>query len=225
MYVIIVGGGEVGYYLSKEFIDAGHEVLVIEPDPNVVEKIQEELGENTTLVGEGCRIQCLNEAGVSRADVFIAATDRDEANLAACQLAMLKYKVPRVVAKLNSSHNRNIFRKLGIEHIVDVSDLMLENLKAQISAFPFARVLSLGDINMEVVQIRVTEDSPLVHKPVSETPLSKLSNSACVARVGTAPQAVSDTTRLEAGDTLVCVVGHADVEELRSQIDGLQPPA
>ena len=45
MYVIIVGGGEVGYYLSKEFIDAGHEVLVIEPDPNVVEKIQEELGE------------------------------------------------------------------------------------------------------------------------------------------------------------------------------------
>lgn len=225
MYVIIVGGGEVGYHLSKEFIDGGHEVLVIEPDPEVVDKIQEELGENTTLVGEGCRIQCLNEAGVSRADVFVAATDIDEANLAACQLAMLKYKVPRVVAKLNSSHNRNIFRKLGIEHTVDVSDLLLENFKAQISAFPFARVLSLGDVDMEVVQIRVTEDSPLAQKPVSETPLSKLTNSACVARAGATPQAVSDTTKLEVGDTLVCVVGHSQVEELRSQMSRLQPPA
>jgi len=223
VYVIIVGGGEVGYYLSRELIDSGHEVLVIEPDPGVVEKIEEELGENTTLVGEGCRIQCLNEAGVSRADVFIAATHLDEANLAACQLAMLKYKVPRVIAKLNSSHNRNIFHKLGIEHTVDVSDLLLENFKAQIPEFPFARVLTLSDVDMEVVQIRVTEDSPLINKAVSETPLSKLANSACVARMGATPQSVSDTTKLEAGDMLVCVVGHADVEELRSQMNRLQP--
>ncbi|HHE41516.1 MAG TPA: TrkA family potassium uptake protein [Dehalococcoidia bacterium] len=224
MYVIIVGGGEVGYYLSRELIEAGHEVLVIEPDPREVERMEQELGVNTTMIGEGCRIQCLNEAGVSRADVFIAATDADENNLAACQLAMLKYKVPRVIAKLNRAHNRNIFRKLGIEHTVDLSDLLLENFKAQIPAFPFARVLTLGDVDMEVVQIRVTEDSPLVNKTIGETPLSRLAHSTCLSRMGAAPQPVSDSTRLEMGDTLVCVVARSDVEELRSHLSKIQPP-
>ena len=222
MYVIIVGGGEVGYYLSKELIEADHEVLVIEPDPREIDRIEEELGVSTTMIGEGCRIQCLNEAGVSRADVFIAATDIDENNLAACQLAMLKYKVPRVIAKLNSVHNRNIFHKLGTEQVVDVSDLLLENFKARIATFPFARVLTLDDVDMEVVQIRITEDSPYLNKAVIDTPLSRLMHSACIARTGTAPQSVSDTTKLEEGDTLVCVVGHAEVEELRSDMSRLQ---
>lgn len=219
MYVIIVGGGEVSYYLSRQFVEAGHEVLVIEPDSGLRERLEEELG-GVTLVGEGCRIKCLDEAGVSRADVFIAATEADERNLAACQLAKLKYQVPRVVAKLNNPRNRSIFRKLGIEHTVDVAALVLENMKAQIPVFPFVRLLSLEDEGMEVVEVRVTGESLLIDKKVGETALSFLSESACLVRTGSGPQVVSDTTKLQDGDILICVVPQERMEKLIGELGG-----
>lgn len=219
MYVIIVGGGEVSYYLSRQFIEAGHEVLVIEPDMGLRARLEEELG-GVTLVGEGCRIKCLDEAGVSRADVFIAATEADERNLAACQLAKLKYHVPRVVAKLNNPRNRNIFRKLGIEHTVDVAALVLENMKAQIPVFPLVRLLSLEDEGMEVVEVRVTDESWFIDRKIGETAVAFLSESACLVRMGSGPQVVSDTTRLQAGDIIICVVPQYRMEKLIGELGG-----
>ncbi len=223
MYVIIVGGGEVGYYLAREFADGGHEVLVIEPESKQRERIEGELGD-ITLCGEGCRIQCLDEAGVSRADVFVAATDIDEDNLAACQLAKLKYKVPRVVAKLNNPRNRNIFSKLGIEHTADVAALVLENLKARIPAFSFVHLLSLEDVDLEVIQVSVTGDSRLSDRMVAETPLSLLVQSACLVRAGSPPQVVDDTTRLAVGDRLICMVSQDKTDELRTVVGGVVGP-
>ena len=217
MYIIIAGGGEVGFYLAREFIEGGHEVLVIEPDAKQRERLEEELGD-ITLGGEGCRIECLDEAGVSRADVFIAATDADEDNLAACQIAKLKYKVPRVVAKLNNPRNRNIFRKLGIENTVDVAALVLENLKAFIPVFPFVRVLSLEAADVEVVQVRVTESSPLVNKKVGETGVAFLAETACLVRAGSAPQMVGESTRLLVGDSLICVIPRDLLDKLRAEV-------
>ena len=217
MYVIVAGGGEVGYYLSKEFIESGHEVLVIEPDARLKERIEEELGD-ITLTGQGYRIETLDEAGVSRADVFIAATDVDENNLAACQLAKLKYRVPRVVAKLNNPRNRNVFRKLGIEYTVDVSALLLENLKAQIPVFPFVRLLSLESEGLEIVQVRVTEDSPLSNRTLADTAVPFLSEAACLIRTGSAPHVVEEGTRLAVGDRLMCVVSQDKLDKLRAAV-------
>jgi len=216
VYIIIVGGGEVGFYLSKEFVEAGHEVLVIEPDSRQRERLEEELGD-ISMGGEGCRIKCLDEAGVSRADVFVAATDLDENNLAACQLAKLKYRVPRVVAKVNNPRNRNIFRKLGIEDTVDVAALVLENLKAQIPVFPLVRLLNLDEEGIEVVQIRVTEESPLSDRLLGDTSVAFLAESACLVRAGSKPRLVSDSTSLQAGDILIGVVPADQLERVRTE--------
>lgn len=222
MYVIIAGGGEVGFQLAREFIEGGHEVLVIEGDPKHRERLEEELGD-VTLGGESCRIQCLDEAGVSRADVFIAATDADEDNLAACQLARLKYQVPRVLAKLNSPRNRNIFRKLGIESTVDVSAIVRENLKALIPVFPLVRVLSIEDADVEVVQLRIVESSPLAGKKLAETGLAFLADNACLVRTGSGPQVIGVSTELAVGDRLVCVVPREQVAKLRADMGETGP--
>jgi trk system potassium uptake protein TrkA len=208
----------VGFYLAKEFIQAGHEVLVIEPDSKRREWLEEELGD-VTVGGEGCRIQCLDEAGVSRADVFIAATDVDEDNLAASQLAKLKYHVPRVVAKVNNPRNRNTFRKLGVEHTIDVASLVFENLKAQIPLFPFSHLLSLEGEDVEVVQVRVTETSSLHNRKLGESPLAFLAGSACLVRAGAGPQVASESTVMLSGDTLVCVIPHGWLEKLRAVVE------
>jgi trk system potassium uptake protein len=224
VYIIIVGGGEVGFHLAREFIEGGHEVLVIEPDQKQRDRLEEELGD-ITLTGEGCRIQCLDQAGISRADVFIAAKDADENNLAACQLAKLKYKVPRVIAKVNNPRNRNIFRKLGIEDLVDVAALVLENLKAHIPVFPLVRVLSLEQAGVEVVQVRVTESSPLADKKLGETPVGFLAESACLVRTGSSPQVADESTKLQVGDSLICVVPYDKLDKLRAAVGEPGPSA
>ena len=222
MYIIIAGGGEVGFHLAREFIEGGHEVLVIEPDARQRERLEEELGD-ITVGGEGCRIQCLNEAGVSRADVFIAATDADEDNLAACQLAKLKYHVPRVVAKLNNPRNRNIFRKLGIENTVDVAALVLESLKSLIPVFPLVRLLSLEEADVMVVQVRVTESSPLAGKKLGATGLAFLADSASLVRVGSGPQVVGASTDLLVGDNLICAIPRELIGKLQSEVGDSGP--
>jgi len=217
MYVVMVGGGEVAYYLSKQFIDGGHEVLLIEADPKKRERLEEALGD-ITLGGNGCRIQCLDQAGVSRADVFIAATDADENNLAACQLAMIRFGVPRVLSILNNPRNRNIFHKLGIEHTIDVADLVLENMKAQIPVFPLVRIAELEGEELEVVQIRIAEGSALLGKALGDTRLAFLADAACIVRSGEAPHAADASTHLQEGDTLVCVVPRETLGKLESEL-------
>jgi len=214
VYIVIAGGGEVGFQLAREFLAGGHEVLVIESHPSRRERLEEQLGD-VALGGEGCRIQCLDEAGVSRADVFIAATAADEDNLAACQLARLKYRVPRVVALLNNPRNRNIFRKLGIEHTVDVTAIVCESVKSVIPSFPLVRVLGIEDQDVEIVQIRVVASSPLDGKRLEETGLAFLADNACLVRSGSGPQVISGRAELRADDRIVCVVPRDMVERLR----------
>ncbi|MCK5212579.1 MAG: TrkA family potassium uptake protein [Dehalococcoidia bacterium] len=221
MYVIIAGGGEVTRFLSREFVEAGHEVLVIEPDEKLRERLESEL-ENITLRGYGYRIESLEAAGISRADVFVAATEADENNLAACQLAQWEFKVPRVVAKVNNPRNRNIFRKLGIKYTVDVAALEIENSKVQIPAFPLARLLSLENDSLEVVHVRITDDSGLGDKVLSETPLAFLAECSCLVRSGSSPRCVDDTTSLVVGDKLICVVPQEMVEKLQAGLGGVE---
>ncbi|MBN1857540.1 MAG: TrkA family potassium uptake protein [Dehalococcoidia bacterium] len=221
MYVIIAGGGEVTRSLSREFIEAGHEVLVIEPDDKQRERLEGEF-KNTTLRGHGYRIESLEAAGISRADVFVSATEADEDNLAACQLAQWQFKVPRVVAKVNHASNRNIFRKLGIKHTVDVAALEIENLKVQIPAFPLARLLSLETEGIEVVHIRITDDSGLGDKVLSETSLAFLADCSCLVRSGSSPQCVDDGTRLVVGDKLICLVSEDMLERLKAGLGGVE---
>ncbi|MDI7277849.1 MAG: NAD-binding protein, partial [Anaerolineae bacterium] len=80
MYVLVVGGGKVGYYLTKSLLEEGREVLLIERNPQRYAALAEELGA-CVLEGDGCEVSTLMEAGAGRADVVVAVTGDDEDNL------------------------------------------------------------------------------------------------------------------------------------------------
>ena len=80
MYIVIVGGGNVGYYLAKALTNTTHEVLLMEKDRNVHRQLAEELGE-VAMQGDGSEVRLLEEAGVGRADVVVAVTAEDDDNL------------------------------------------------------------------------------------------------------------------------------------------------
>jgi len=137
MYIIVVGGGKVGYYLTKSLLEEGHEVLMIEKDPRKCASLIDEIGVNV-LQGDGCEAATVAEAGMNRADAVIAVTGDDEDNLVVCQVAKQKFKVPRTIARINNPKNERIFRQLGIDVTVSSTELILSQIKQVIPASRFS---------------------------------------------------------------------------------------
>jgi len=113
MYVIVIGGGKVGYYLSKHLLDRGYEVTLIEKDPR--------------------RAEVLNSA-LERADVVVAVTGDDEDNLVACQLAKRKFNVPKTVARVNNPANVRIFKTLGVDVALSATEVLLDLIESELAS-------------------------------------------------------------------------------------------
>jgi len=113
MYIVIVGGGKVGYYLSKALLDEGHEIVTLEKDARRKEFICNDLG-SVGIRGDGCEATTLAEVGTNRADMLIAVTGDDEDNLVACQLAKYKFNVPHTIARINNPQNEAILRSWAL---------------------------------------------------------------------------------------------------------------
>ena len=89
-------------------------MFVLDHDPVRVAALQRQLGMIAT-VGDASSLRALEDAGTSRAGAIIAATDSDEDNLAACQLARSNFDVPRTIAIANNPENAQLFELVGVE--------------------------------------------------------------------------------------------------------------
>lgn len=167
MYIIVVGGGKVGFYLAKELVNQGHEVLIIEKDKRKSETIAEELG-SVVLRGDGCEASTMSEAGTNRADVVVAVTGDDEDNLVICQMAKKKFGVPRAIARINNPKNERIFKLLGIDATVSSTDVILSHIEEEIPDHAIVHLLKLKQANVEFVEARVSPGSIVVGRQLRE---------------------------------------------------------
>src|SRR3970282_1540304 len=117
MYVLVAGGGEVGFHLAKALIEASHEVVVIESDRRRAQWIEEQLG-SIVLNAPADEGRYQIEAGCRRADAVLAVTGDDAKNLVICQLARHNCPTGRVIAPVNDPKNEIVFKALGIEETV-----------------------------------------------------------------------------------------------------------
>jgi trk system potassium uptake protein TrkA len=213
MYIIIVGGGKVGYYLTKHLLSAGHEVAVIEKNPKKVENIINDLG-GIAIQGDGSDAGPMLEAGMNRADIVVAATGDDEDNLIICQMAKRKFGVKRTIARINNPKNEHIFAVLGIDTAVSYVDALVAQIEREIPAHSLIHLLTLRDVGASFIEKQVPPDSPVIGMTMSDLDLPEQFLLALVIRDGRAliPRG---STRLEEGDEVVAVTDleHEDLLE------------
>ena len=111
MFVLIVGGGKVGSYLTRALVAQGHEVVIVEKAERKARLLEQLLERNVTIVGDGCDPLVLEQAGLQRADVVIADTGDDEDNLVVCLITKKNSKA-RCIARVNNPRNKLIFDSL-----------------------------------------------------------------------------------------------------------------
>ena len=118
MYIVIAGGGKVGSYLASVLLESGNEVAIIEDDRETADMLSVALeGQYMIICGDCCDSKYQDDAGIRRADVFVAATGADDTNLVCSEIAQRVFHVPRAIARVNSPKNLRIFREVGIECI------------------------------------------------------------------------------------------------------------
>jgi trk system potassium uptake protein TrkA len=215
MYVIVVGGGKVGYYLAKELIEEGHEVLVIEKDRTKAERIAEELGD-ISLRGDGCEASTMETAGFGRADMVIAVTGDDEDNLVACQVAKAKFNVPRAVARINNPKNEEIFKKLGIDTTVSATGAILAQIEQEIPTHPLIPLLTLKGGGLEIVEVKVPAGAAVVGRRIDDISLPPQSIIALVISDEGEPRVPNADTIVQAGDDVVAVTRTENEDALRT---------
>src|SRR6266851_1983253 len=203
MYAIVAGGGKVGYYLAKELVEQGHEVLIIEKDGRRCRLIEEELG-NVVMEGDAAEASVLAEAGSERSDVVVAVTGDDEDNLVICQVAKKRFNAPRAVARINNPKNEQIFRMLGIDATVSSTDVILGVLEPELPAHAIVPLLRLRHADLEVLDTVLDDRSPAVGRTIGQLGLPADCTIAVVIRGGL-PIFPTAETRLAVGDELIAV--------------------
>jgi len=123
MFVLIVGAGRVGSAVAKATLAAGHEISVLDEDPLSHERLDkdqrdswEDSGGQFTL-GTALEIDALLEAGIERADVFIAATNGDNTNLVIAQIARRRFNVPKVIVRVLDPYRAQWYEEQGLHTI------------------------------------------------------------------------------------------------------------
>lgn len=203
MYIVVVGGGKVGFHLARSLLNEGQEVLVIEKDGRKVDRIMTELGGNA-IRGDGAEVATLEEAGVGRADVIAAVTGDDEDNLIIAQVAKRRFNVPRTVARINNPKNEYIFSHLGIDSTVSATAVILSIIQQEIPEHPFVHLLTLQGGDIEFVELQLDGQSPAVGQSSRELTLPPDTALPLVIRDGK-PMVLHADTVLEDGDKVIAV--------------------
>lgn len=213
MYAVIVGGGKVGYYLTKTMLAKGHEVTVIEREERKSQRFIDEFG-SIVVLGDGCDPVILEEAGLNRADVLIAVTGDDEDNLVVCQIAKKHFKVGRTIARVVNPKNMNIFNKLGIDASVSATDIISSLIEQEVITQEIIPLVSLKKGALEIVEIRVPPESPVLNTAIKDLTLPAESILISIIRGEQIIIPKGDTTFLPQ-DTVLALTSRLRVEELQ----------
>jgi trk/ktr system potassium uptake protein len=160
MYIVIAGGGLMGGSLAMRLMANRHDVVIIERDKAICERLAARCGA-VVLCGEATDFDVLEDAGVEKADVAVAALPFDAANLSFALLAR-EFKVPRIVARMRNQRYETAYKLAGVSRTIDTSGLFVRDVILEIEHPKLRHVATFGGGNGMIVASLIP-DKALVH--------------------------------------------------------------
>jgi trk system potassium uptake protein TrkA len=208
VFIIVVGGGKVGTYLTRGLLKQHHEVVVVEKDAKKAQMMTNLLETDVAIVGDGCDPNVLSSAGIARADVVVADTGDDEDNLVVILIAK-KFSKARCIARVNNPKNKLIFESLDTENPVTVissTEIILSHIDDKLNALNLEPLGRVGKGDLELVQLSIAADSPARGKRVAELELPRGCIVVAVDHHGGDVVIPNGDTTIAAGDDVIAMI-------------------
>jgi trk system potassium uptake protein TrkA len=218
MRVVITGAGSVGRSIARELIENGHSVLLVDRAPDVVQRASVEGAQ--WLMADAAEVAALHEAGLEHADVVVAATGDDKANLVVSLLAKTEFGVPKTVARVNNPKNEWMFDEAwGVDVAVSTPRLMTALIEEAVSIGDLVRIFQFQQGHATMVGMTLPDASPYVGKRVGDVQWPADTVLVSIIREDR-PIAPSPDDALEAHDELLILT----VPESEDSIESLLAP-
>ncbi len=218
MYIIIIGGGKVGYFLAKRLLTGKHTVSIIDKNRDLCEEMAKQL-QALVIHGDGCDPHILEQAGIKRADVLAAVTGDDEDNLIVCQLAKEIFNVQRTVARVNNPDNEHTFSKLSIDVPVDSTKIIAKIIEEEVSLSDIVNLMSFKHGKLSIVRVDLSQDSPVINKQIQDIELPPDSVFVSIVR-GEEVIIPKGTTVLKPGDDIIALTLVSNEQQLLNVLIG-----
>ncbi len=213
--VAIAGAGSVGTAIASDLHANGHDVLVFEQDPELVERLRPTL-DVSWVAADACEVSSLDAAGLATVDVVVAATGDDEDNLVISLLAKQEFAVPRVVARVNHPKNQWLFNESwGVDVSVSTPQLLTALVEEAVSVGSLVRLLQFQGGTAHLVEITLAEDSPARDTAIADLAFPRDAVVVAVVRADRLIVPRGDTT-LQSGDEVLVLVAAAAEDAVHS---------
>ncbi len=220
MFVVIYGGGRVGSHLATLLLELGHKVRLLEDREAVIEKLHRELPTEVIYEGDPLDIRVLEEVGMRDANVFVAASSEDSANLSVAYLAKRQFGVARIIGRVNNPRYAWLFtREMGVDIALNQADIVGRLIEEEMSLGDMMPLLKLKRGRYMLVEEVVADDAPAVGVMIKDLELPDQCVIATIIREGeiVIPRGVAD---LKPGDEVLAIVDRSAADQFVQIIGG-----
>ena len=168
MLILIVGAGNIGFYLSKTLLETtNHKIKIIEKNQLRCTATANKL--NIPIInGDGSNISTLKKAKIDKADILVALTGKDEDNFICCQIAKKKFKIKTTIAKINNPKNLQTLKTLAADIVISNTNTLSNIITQQLNAIDFHFMTRFTTGDTAIVEFVVFENSKMKNKKISE---------------------------------------------------------
>jgi trk system potassium uptake protein len=205
MRIIIVGGGQLAYYLIKILLPYRHQIIIIDEQIDVCNRIANDFENIQVYLGDGTNVQMLEKAGAYQADFYVAVTGKDENNLIGCEIAKNRFKVGMTVARVNNPKNSEMFYRIGVDRIYSSTQILAGIIEQEIDYVGMRSILRLGETSKTIIEFVLSERSPACNHTLQEYRFPGTSKVVLIKRENGAVEMPYGNLRMVAGDTILLV--------------------
>lgn len=212
MRVCIIGGGKVGYYLSKTLMEHGHDPIIIEINEHACSRLADNL-DLPVIHGDGTLVEILELARAGGCGALVGVTGRDETNLIACQLAKKVFGIKKTVARVNNPKNSEVLKMLGVDITVSSTDSIARLIEREVETDAIHHLMSIAGGDASLTEVFLPDNFKFSGRTLAEL---EIPHEVVIVFLTRGQELIipRGNTVLLGGDKVVCVAKNTAFHDL-----------
>lgn len=211
MRVFLIGGFDESRYLARSLIKKGYQVTAINENESECEELAL-IGKLNVFNGDGSKPYVLEDANAYDADIAIAMTEYDDANLVICELCKKRFNVKKTVALISDPKNTDFFHQMGVDQVVCAITTISSIIEQTALMNSIGTVMPIDEGEIQIAQVVIPKGAASLGKKLWEIDLPEGVIIGCILR-GSHSMVPKGDTRILEGDNLILIASDNDKDE------------